>query len=94
MPAIAFLLLILGVIGVIVPILPGIPLLILAALLFTANSPGLRRRLLRSPRLAPHVQRVDAFVSTPGADGLTAWQRTKLRALSAISALPLKRHRR
>ena len=48
----ATVLLLLGLVGLALPILPGIPLLIVAALLFTANAPGLRRRLLASPRLA------------------------------------------
>ena len=61
MPALALVLALVGAIGLIVPILPGIPLLILAALLFTANSPGLRRRLLNTPRLAPYRRRLDAF---------------------------------
>ena len=52
MAAIATILLVLGLIGLLLPVLPGIPLLILAALLFTANAPGLRRRLLAQPRLA------------------------------------------
>ena len=87
MALLAPLLLILGVIGLIVPILPGIPLLILAAMLFTARSPGLRRRLLSSPRLATHFHRFEAIFATPGPDGLTAWQRTKLKALSVLSAI-------
>lgn len=52
MAVLATLLLLLGLVGLLLPILPGVPLLVLAALLFTANSPGLRRRLLASPRLA------------------------------------------
>lgn len=52
MAVVATLLLLLGIVGLLLPILPGVPLLVLAALLFTANSPGLRRRLLASPRLA------------------------------------------
>lgn len=52
MAAIATLLLLLGLVGLLLPILPGVPLLVLAALLYTANAPGLRRRLLASPHLA------------------------------------------
>ena len=92
MSALASLLLIVGLIGLILPILPGIPLLILSALLFTANSPGLRRRLVNSPRLAAYFQRFDAVFATPGADGLTAWERAKLKVLSVLSlALPKQR---
>ena len=87
MAILAPLLLILGLIGLILPILPGIPLLILAAVLFTANSPGLRRRLFSSPRLAAYLHRFEAVFATPGPDGLTAWQRTKLKALTVLSGL-------
>ena len=87
MSVLALLLVGLGAIGLIVPILPGVPLLILAALLFTANSPGLRRRLFNTPRLAPHLRRLDALFAAPGADGLTAWQRAKLKMLSVLRAL-------
>ena len=52
MTAIATILLLLGLVGLALPIVPGIPLLVVAGLLFTANSPGLRRRLLASPKLA------------------------------------------
>ena len=94
MSALAYLLLVVGAIGLIVPILPGIPLLVLAALLFTAKSPGLRRRLFNTPRLAPHFRRLDALFATPGVDGLTAWERAKLKALSVLGALlPEKRRR-
>lgn len=91
MSALALVLLAIGAIGLILPILPGIPFLILAALLFTANSPGLRRRLFNTPGLAPYFRRLDALFETPGADGLTAWERIKLKTLSALSALLPKR---
>ena len=91
MSALAFVLVVIGAIGLILPILPGIPFLILAALLFTANSPGLRRRLFNTPGLAPHFGRLDAYFATPGADGLTAWERAKLKTLSVLSALLPKR---
>ena len=95
MSALAYLLLVVGAIGLIVPILPGIPLLVLAALLFTAKSPGLRRRLFNTPRLAPYFRRLDALFktpATPGVDGLTAWERAKLKTLSVLGALlPRKR---
>ena len=48
----AVVLLLLGIVGLALPFVPGIPLLVLAALLFTANAPGLRRHLLASPKLA------------------------------------------
>lgn len=48
----ATVLLLLGLVGLALPVVPGIPLLVVAALLFTANAPGLRRRLLASPKLA------------------------------------------
>ena len=93
MSALAHLLLVVGAIGLIVPILPGIPLLVLAALLFTANSPGLRRRLFNTPRLAPYFRRLDALFATPGVDGLTVWERTKLKTLSVLAALLPKQRR-
>lgn len=52
MTVLATVLLLLGLAGLALPILPGIPLLVVAALLFTAKAPGLRRRLLASPKLA------------------------------------------
>lgn len=52
MTAAAVVLLLLGLLGLILPFVPGIPLLVVAALLFAANAPGLRRRLLASPKLA------------------------------------------
>ena len=76
MTLLATLLLVLGVVGLLVPILPGIPLLLAAALLFTAGSPALRRRLLRQPRLQRLAQAREG--------GLAAWQRCKLQALVAV----------
>lgn len=52
MAATATVLLLLGLVGLVLPLVPGIPLLVVAALMFAANAPGLRRRLLASPRLA------------------------------------------
>ena len=52
MAVIATILLLLGLVGLLLPVLPGIPFLVLAALLFTADAPGLRRRLLAHPKLA------------------------------------------
>ena len=84
MALIATLLLVLGVVGLLLPILPGIPLLLAAALLFTANSPALRRRLLQSPRLAAHFRRWGRFTATRDGDGFTVWQRCKLQLLAAV----------
>ena len=78
----ATLLLVLGVVGLLVPILPGVPLLLAAALLFTASSPALRRRLLRQPRLAASLRLERLAKAQEG--GLAAWQRCKLRTLVAV----------
>ena len=93
MSALATILLVLGIIGVILPIVPGIPFLLAALVLFTVNSPGLRRRLLNSPRFARPFQRLDDWFSKPGADGLSSWERLKLKVLSTIEFL-LPRSRR
>ncbi len=90
--ATAFLLV--GIVGVIVPILPGIPFLVVAALLFTANSPGVRRRLMQSPQFGPYFRRINKVFAKPGADGLTSWERAKLKTLSALGALLPKAPRR
>ena len=92
MTLLAFVLLLLGVVGLALPILPGIPFLVVAVLLFTANSPGLRRRLLNTPVLAPIVRRLDALTA-PGTDGLTPWQRVKLKTLTTIEAVLPKTRR-
>lgn len=99
MLVLASVLLLIGLLGIVVPILPGLPFLVAAALLFTANSPGLRRRLLQSLRSRTSFRRVhDLFAARaaePGRqgddemDGLTASERLKLRALrGARTVLP------
>lgn len=98
MLVLASVLLLVGLLGIVVPILPGLPFLVAAALLFTANSPGLRRRLLQSLRSRTSFRRVhDLFAARAAeprqgddeADGLTASERLKLRALrGARTVLP------
>lgn len=93
MPLLAIALLLLGIVGLIVPILPGLPLLVAAALLFAANAPGLRRRILRAPRIERMGSRLGRPFHTPAADGLTAWQRAKLRMLTGLARVLPKRRR-
>lgn len=78
MKLLAILLLVLGVVGLLLPILPGIPLLLAAALLFTAGSPALRRRL----RLAASLR--FEHLAKARQDALAAWRRCRLRALAAV----------
>ena len=79
-------LLIIGLLGIVFPLLPGLPFLVAAALLFTANSPGLRRRLMRSLRSRRIFRRIDGLFA-PGIDGLTAFERIKLGALRGVRIL-------
>ena len=98
MLVLASVLLLIGLLGIVVPILPGLPFLVAAALLFTANSPGLRRRLMQSLRSRTSFRRVHDFFTAKAAgprhdedvnDGLTASERLKLRALrGARTVLP------
>ena len=78
--------LLIGLLGVVIPILPGLPFLVVAALLFTANSPALRSRLRQSLRSRRPFRRGDDWLG-PGGDGLTAFERVKLRTLQGLSAL-------
>ena len=79
-------LLIIGLLGIVLPVLPGLPFLLAAAFLFTANSPGLRRRLTQSLRSRRIFRRVGGLFA-PGIDGLTAFDRVKLGALRSIRRL-------
>ena len=82
----ASLFLIIGLLGILIPILPGLPFLVAAALLFTANSPALRQRLRQSLRSRPSFRRIDNMLK-PAADGLTVFERCKLRVLRGIQTL-------
>lgn len=90
-------LLLIGLLGIVVPVLPGLPFLVAAALLFTANSPGLRRRLaqaLRSRTSSRHLRHL--LARTAGQDdtaGLTVFERIKLGALRGVRALLPKSRR-
>ena len=84
---VAYAMLVLGVIGIIVPILPGIPFLIVAGLMLTVNTPGLRRKILSHDRVAPMRARFDRR----GPDGLNVVDRVKLKSLMFLEAvLPKK----
>ena len=88
----ASVLLLIGLLGIVMPILPGLPFLVAAALLFTANSPGLRRRLTHALRSRAPLRRfrhllAGAAEEKDGPAGLTASERIKLGALRGARAL-------
>ena len=92
MPVLALCLFLLGLVGLILPVLPGIPLLVVAALIFTAGRPGLRRRL-KASRLGAPLRRADDWRAKPGEDGLAPFDRAKLRALRGLARVLPKRTR-
>lgn len=83
MPVLAVVLLLLGAAGLIVPIVPGLPLLGAAALLFAADRPGLRRRILALPPIARPLRAIRG--EPPDETGLSRWERAKLKALRALA---------
>ena len=94
MPVVAIVLLLLGLVGLIVPVLPGIPLLVVAALILTAQRPGLRRRM-RASRLGSAMRRTDDWRSKAGEDGLSPLDRAKLKTLRGVArVLPRKAPKR
>lgn len=79
----AYVLLALGILGIIIPVLPGIPFLLIAGLMLTVNSPGLRRKILNHEYLASVKGRMDRR----GEDGLTMVDRVKLKSLMVLEAV-------
>ncbi len=74
-------LLLLGLIGLIIPVLPGVLFILLAALVFAAVSPRLRRRLSRNPRFRRLFKRMDH------SDNLPFGARCKLAFWATLEAL-------
>ena len=94
MPVVVIVLLLLGVVGLIVPVLPGIPLLVVAALILTAQRPGLRRRM-KASRLGSAMRRAEDWRAKPGEDGLSPFDRAKLKTLRGVArVLPGKAPKR
>ncbi len=79
----AYVLLALGILGILIPVLPGIPFLLVAGLMLTVNSPGLRRKILNHEYLHSVKSRLDRR----GEDGLNVVDRVKLKSLMFLEAV-------